>query len=69
MGAVERGAGFTPEDMEKFKKARQRDYCLLLIREALVGENVCPQKLEAVTQREVKAGRMASDNDLFVSSL
>ncbi len=66
MDAVERGAGFTAEDMEKFKETRRGDYNLLLIREAMIGEtdgNINPQKMGEITRREVESGRMAPDDD------
>jgi hypothetical protein len=57
-------SGLTPEDMEKFKEANLKDYRLLIVKEALVGENICTETLDAVTQREVAAGRMAQDDNL-----
>ena len=66
MDAVERGAGFTAEDLEKFKETRRGDYNLLLIREAMIGAtdgNINPQKMGEITRREVEAGRMAPDDD------
>jgi hypothetical protein len=58
-----------PGDMDRFKVARLQDYRLLIIREALIGENVCAETLNAVTEREVAAGRMAPDNDLRETAL
>ncbi|WP_143055697.1 hypothetical protein [Paraburkholderia hospita] len=53
------------EDLEQFKTARRHFYNLLLTREAFVGEeDVSPEILDAVTQREVAAGRMAPDDEL-----
>jgi hypothetical protein len=43
---------------------RLQDYRLLLIRESLIGENVNPDILFEVTEREIAAGRMAPDDDL-----
>jgi hypothetical protein len=65
MDAVELGAGFTAEDMEKFKETRRKDYNLLLIREAMIGAtdgNINPQKMGEITRREVEAARMAPDD-------
>ncbi|CAE6814115.1 hypothetical protein R69746_05754 [Paraburkholderia aspalathi] len=62
MDIVERR--FTPEDLEQFKTLRNQFYNGLLIREAFVGEDVSPEILDAVTQREVAAGRMAPDDEL-----
>lgn len=59
---VERG--LPPEQLDGFRQARWQDYNLLLVREATVDGNVVPQKLDAVTQREVSAGRMADDHEL-----
>ena len=61
---VERG--LQPEQLDGFRQARWQDYNLLLVREATVDGNVVPQMLDAVTQREVAAGRMAEDHELRV---
>lgn len=58
-----------PEDMEKFKDARLKDYHLLIVREALIGENICTETLDAVTQREIAAGRMAPNDNLHKTAL
>jgi hypothetical protein len=63
MDQVER-SGLSGEDLAKFKVARRQDYNLLLVKESLVGENVCTETLSAVTEREVAAGRMAPDDEL-----
>lgn len=53
------------EDLEQFKTLRRQFYNGLLIREAFVGEeDVSPEILDAVTQREVAAGRMSPDDEL-----
>lgn len=59
MDTVERSGGIAREDLGDFKDARLKDYRLLIVREALVGENVCAETLNAITEREVAAGRMA----------
>jgi hypothetical protein len=64
MDWVERNSRLTPEGLEKFKETRRHDYNILLVREALVDENVDPQKLEEITRREVEAGRMPLDDRL-----
>lgn len=51
-------------DLETFRKARQQDYNLFIVKESLVGQNVCAETADAVTRREVAAGRMAPDHDL-----
>ncbi|GEM_PF-2477738 len=65
MDAVERQ--MRPEDLEKFRKTRSEDYNLLLIKEATIGDhsgNINPQRMAAITRREVTAGRMSPDNEL-----
>jgi hypothetical protein len=63
MDRVERHIG--PADLETFRTARRRDYNLLLVSECIVGEgDATPETLEAVTRREVAAGRMAADDEL-----
>ena len=53
----------SPDDLETFRKTRQQDYRLLLITEAVIGEHISPELIDAVTRREVAAGRMAPDDD------
>jgi hypothetical protein len=65
MDFVETQSSFSPKDLTAFKTARRQDYCLLLAREAVVeGGAVDPVRMEAVTRREVEAGRMAPDDEL-----
>ena len=63
MDQVER-SGLSPNDLEQLRAARLADYRLLLIRESLISENVSPDILNEVTEREIAAGRMAPDDDL-----
>lgn len=49
--------------LKAFRQARAQDYNLLLVREATANGNVVPQLLDAVTQREVAADRMAEDDE------
>lgn len=51
-------------DIDAFKDARKKDYNLLLIREALIGENVSVEFLGAITKREVEAGRMSDSDEM-----
>ncbi len=51
-------------DIEEFRKSRDQDYCLLLTKELLDGENANPILLERVTRREVYAGRMSPNHKL-----
>jgi hypothetical protein len=64
MDLVERSGEIPPEKLDLFRETRSKDYNLLIVRECLVGENVSVEKLDAVTQREVAAGRMAGDHAL-----
>jgi len=64
MDMVERSGNILPGQLETFQATRATDYNLLLMREVLVGENVSVELLNAVTQREVAAGRMAEDHSL-----
>lgn len=63
MDLVERGA-VAPENLAMLRQARLRDYRQLVVREALIGENICAETLDAVTQREVDSGRMSPDDEL-----
>jgi uncharacterized phage-associated protein len=53
-----------PELLEAFRAAREQDYRRLIVREALVREHMSMEKLRAVTEREIAAGRMTSDHEL-----
>lgn len=70
MDYVERASNFEPGGLEKFKETRRKDYCLFLARECLQPDGyVDPMMMEAVTRREVDAGRMAPDDELRVRAL
>jgi hypothetical protein len=73
MDYVERASNFEPGGPEKFKETRRKDYCLFLAREGREGLRadgyVDPVMMEAVTRREVDAGRMAPDDQLRVRTL
>lgn len=64
MEMVERSGVLEPERLEVFRTTRAQDYRLLLTREVLIGENASAELLDAVTQREVQAGRMREDDEL-----
>jgi len=52
-------------DLEEFKKTREQDYNLFLVREAAdAAGNIVPEVLLAVTEREVAAGRMAETDGM-----
>lgn len=54
-----------PEDLERLREARSQDYRLLLISEVVdQAGNASPELLARVTEREVRAGRMAEDDEL-----
>ncbi len=53
------------EDVELFRRTRNQDYNLFLIRESTTGEKIDPKKLLAVCQRGIAAGRMASNSDML----
>jgi len=57
------------ENLNQFRETRHKDYNLLIVRESLVGENVCTETLNAVTRREVAAGRMHSDHELRIAAI
>jgi hypothetical protein len=66
MDAAERIA-IEPDKLADFRKARLQDYNLLLIKEAMIGRtdgNVPPDKLAAITRREVAAQRMSPEDEL-----
>ena len=63
MDLTERSGNIAPEGLEVFKDTRAKDYRLLLMREVLVGQNVSVELLNAVTHREVQAGRMPEDDE------
>ena len=63
MNIVEKNL-IAPHDLEKFRKARDQDYCLLLAKECTEDANVRPDLLEQATRREVEAGRMPQDHQL-----
>jgi len=50
------------EKLQSFKELRDKDYKLLLIYEALDGEYISPDKISAVTSREVAACRMSPED-------
>lgn len=52
------------EELQKFREIRSQDYNLLIVKEAMVGDNVCAQTLHTITGREIDAGRMQSDHEL-----
>ena len=64
MDAVERHL-ISDADLETFRRVRRQHYKQLLISECLEGDGaVSPEAMEAVTRREIEAGRMTPDNEL-----
>ena len=54
------------EDLKDFREVRSQDYRLLLIQEAIIGDNsgtINPRRMAAITRREVEAGRMAPNDE------
>jgi hypothetical protein len=51
----------TGEHLEKFIDACDLEYKRLIVQETLIGKGVSAEKMLAVTDREVAAGRMSDD--------
>jgi hypothetical protein len=50
--------------LTEFRKVREADYRFLIVKECLVGENICSDTLLDVTSREIAAGRMTAEHAL-----
>ena len=65
MDLVERNVeAADPSKLQDLRNAREADYRLMIVKEAMIGENVCADILLEVTDREVAAGRMTPDHTL-----
>lgn len=64
MDAAEKESGFDAENLEAFRETRLKDYHLLLVQEARIGDNACVETMYAVIEREIAAGRMSPDDTL-----
>lgn len=53
-----------PKDLESFREIRGHSYSLLVVKECLVGDEVCAQVADVVVRREIAAGRMAPNHGL-----
>jgi hypothetical protein len=53
-----------PADQAKFQEAGEKIYDLLILQECMVGDHVCTETLDAVTRREIDAGRMNASHKL-----
>lgn len=53
-----------PDRLDAFRKLRLEDYCLLVAKECVENDQASPEKMLAVTAREVAAGRMAPDAEM-----
>ena len=53
-----------PEDVQVIREAREKQYNLFIFQESMIGEDVCVETLYAVTEREIRAGRMDASNNL-----
>lgn len=70
MGAVKRQSGVT--DLEKFEKLNSQEYATLLISENIRGRtdgNIDPLKMKKIAEREIIAGRMKPDDELYKMTL
>jgi hypothetical protein len=52
------------ESLDEFRAATAKQYSAYIVEECLVGQNICVDTLDAVTRREVAAGRMSPDHNL-----
>jgi hypothetical protein len=55
--------GLDRDALERLKGLRKADYLMMLNVQATRGDLIDPDRLEAVTRREVEAGRMAADDE------
>jgi hypothetical protein len=65
MDAVERQC-IAPENLSEFRETRRQEYCQMLVKEAVIGRIngvVDPAVMASITSREVRDGRMASDDE------
>jgi hypothetical protein len=65
MDAVEHQC-IEPENLQKFRETRRQEYHQMLVKEALMGRTdgiVDPVVMASITFREVRDGRMASDDE------
>ncbi|MGB8694468.1 MAG: hypothetical protein WCD08_13265 [Steroidobacteraceae bacterium] len=53
-----------PKELENFREIRGHSYSLLIVKECLVNDQVCPKTADAVIRRELAAGRMAPNHSL-----
>lgn len=71
MDAVERQC-IAPENLSEFRETRRQEYCQMLEKEALGGRIngvVDPAVMASITSREVRDGRMASDDEFHKQAL
>ena len=67
---VKRGSGVA--DLKKFEELSSQEYVRLLISENIRGRtdgNIDPLKMKNIAEREISAGRMRSDNELYLNTL
>jgi hypothetical protein len=67
MDAVEQQASIT--DRVRLREARRKDYHLFVVNESMIDGQVEPAKLDQVTLREVRAGRMAVNHRLRILAI
>ncbi len=61
--------GVSVDELCSFQEARKKRFGGYLLREAIIGDQICAETLDAVTRREVAAGRLASDDPLRVFAI
>lgn len=64
MNLLEDNAKLEGAHLEALRDARRKDRNILLIREAMIGEHASIEILDAITKREVQAGRMEESDEL-----
>lgn len=64
MDNVEADDLIDPSSLDQFRNVRKADYKMIVAQQAWIGENVDPARLEAVTRREVEAGRLDAHDGL-----
>lgn len=52
------------QDRQEFQNIRKREFNLLLVSEARIGNNASVELMDEITRREINAGRLAPDDEL-----
>ncbi|MBS0389459.1 MAG: hypothetical protein JSR15_13355, partial [Proteobacteria bacterium] len=56
--------GIEQKELESFREIRGHSYSMLVVKECLVGDEVCAKTADAVIRRELASGRMAPNHGL-----